>query len=166
MLTCSLWWSYELRILLTVLRPNRSKKHPVKSQNSALKLFTIIINTRLLIFTAWWSLQSRQEVMFSSRHTYPRSINWMPSTWKYHACCYCQNVSCCWVYGCSCCFDVRLPHLSHREAMISPHYKRAISKPDICILFPVGWRMDKKPGAWACRPTWSREMRCRGDSRR
>ena len=35
------------------------------------------------------------------------------------------------VYGCACCIAVRLPHLSPDEAIISPHFKRAISKHDI-----------------------------------
>ena len=131
-----LWSSYSSQCYSRTEQETPGKVTECSPETSQIKCVDVTHISR-------WSLKGRLKVMFSSRRTSPRSINWMPSTCKYQACCYCQNVSLLSIWLCllyCCAASTPLPPY---EAIISPHFKPAISKPDVysyfIFLLPGGW---------------------------
>ena len=118
LLARSLLRSCGLRIPLTVLRP---KKYPENSQN------------QVSTYTARESYRADQRSCSAlDAHLREASIGCHPPGSIGHAATRIAKMyRCCSVYGCACCITVRLPHLSPDAAIISPHFKRAISKHDI-----------------------------------
>ena len=121
-----------------MLQPNR-KKHPEISQN---QVSTEYVYSHTQLGEAYRADQRSCSAL--DAHLREASIGCHPpGSIRHVATRIAKMYRCCSVYGCACCIAVRLPHLSPDEAIISPHFKRAISKHIRTMVFhfllPGGW---------------------------
>ena len=137
----TLWSSHHSRIQNKNRNPANNCRLPRRTYLSNHMDGWVYTSTHI----AWWRSQSTPEIMLSFERTSPRSICWVPSTWKYRACDVCpSNSSLLGIWQrplCFCaiawCMRQTLPLIS--RGILAPISSEPFSERDFNISWPRPW---------------------------